>query len=276
MLNSLFDYQSIDIASLVSAEPRSAFESETIEKLAHGFLGLGGNIKPLIVEAMGLDEFTILYGHLEYHAAVRAMAIDDSFEMVKGIIVNNKNRNLVIEQYLETFEQSSQTSNPLIDPLIDQSVSKKDQNNQNNAQGGQNLSDIKGMIANLEKGLNDHFDHRFSNLSSKLTKFIDEKLADNQIIMAGNEDHLAAFNSIDSHNFKQFISKLEIAGFKGKNAENIANAIAEERKKGEFVSFQDVIDRVKKLDNKKNRAITEKSMIKFWIPGVNGWPLNNS
>jgi hypothetical protein len=253
MLNSLFDYQSIDIVSLVSSEPRSAFNPETIEKLANGFLALGGNIKPLIVEAISLDEFQILYGHLEYHAAIRAMAIDDSFEMVKGIIVNNKNKSLIIEQYLETFEKPSQISNLSPDQFVDH----------HNDQGGQNLSKIKGMIANLEKGLSDHFDHRFVNLLSELIKFIDGKLADNQIIMPGNEDHLAAFNSIDSHNFKQFISKLEIAGFKGKNAENIANAIIKERKKGEFVSFQDVIDRVKKLNNQKNRAITEKSMIKI-------------
>ena len=99
MLENLLKIQLIDILSVDSPEPRSGFSKDKIEALANSFLTVGGNSQPILVQRLDFDSFTVVSGHLEYYAAVRAREINDDFEMINAIIITSENEVQIKHQY---------------------------------------------------------------------------------------------------------------------------------------------------------------------------------
>lgn len=108
MIENLLDIQLLDITSLSSSEPRSKFSKEEIDGLANNYLTAGGNVKPILVQRIDLESFEVVFGHLEYYAAVRAREINDDFELIRGIVANKDNQSLLQQQY--NLYDSTETS----------------------------------------------------------------------------------------------------------------------------------------------------------------------
>lgn len=237
MPQKLLKIQLLDITSLSSRKPRSLFSKSEIDKLAHVFLQVGGNVNLILVKRCGLEDFEVVEGHLEYYAAVRAREINDTFERINGVIVDKDNEYLLQEQHFSVNTESK--------PVF------TDTENQ-----------IQTLIATLENNIVDHLRDQLKSevscLEDNLSKNIERKFDGIKVLVPRDEDHLGIFNSAD---FKVLIDKLSSAGFKGKRGQKIATAIIEERKKNRFTSFCEITDRVR-LKN-KNRAITGDSMIKI-------------
>ncbi|ANV86386.1 hypothetical protein [Picosynechococcus sp. PCC 7117] len=239
MLENLLKIQLIDILSVDSPEPRSGFSKDKIETLANSFLTVGGNSQPILVQRLDFDSFTVVSGHLEYYAAVRAREINDDFEMINAIIITPENEAQIKHQYdyLNTVQESSATNS------LEHSLNKNE-------------------IANLEKNLLAHLQDQLkfevSRLENNLSRNLEQKFDGVKILVPRDEDHLEAFNVSD---FKILVDKLGSAGFTGKKGQKMATAIIQERKKSRFSSLGEIINRVR-LQN-KNRAITETSMVKI-------------
>ena len=62
----------VDVASIVSKQPRDRFDPDAVESLADSILESDGLLKPLVLRATGPESFEVVDRHFEYWAAVRA------------------------------------------------------------------------------------------------------------------------------------------------------------------------------------------------------------
>ena len=87
-----------DVASIKSNLSKSEFDESKIEQLADLILLTGGLLRPLILKETGLG-FTIIEGHLEYYAVVRAREKNPrQAEMVNAFMVDEHIAESAIEQ----------------------------------------------------------------------------------------------------------------------------------------------------------------------------------
>jgi flagellar biosynthesis chaperone FliJ len=88
-----------DITSISSQIARTEFDESEIEHLADVILATDGLIRPLIVKQVGLEQYTVIEGNLEYYAAVRAKEKDSRrAEMVNAFVIPADRQQLAIEQ----------------------------------------------------------------------------------------------------------------------------------------------------------------------------------
>jgi hypothetical protein len=135
----------VDIKDISSDLPRSNFAESDLEQLANLILATDGLIRPLIIKESGAEKYTVIEGHREYYAAVKAKEQNRlKAEMVNAFVINdniqlsaieqlnllNENRPLAltpepipsgVEQLLPIFLAAiSQQMQPLVDQLAEQ------------------------------------------------------------------------------------------------------------------------------------------------------------
>jgi hypothetical protein len=89
----------IDVKNITSQVPIASFDKSLIEKLADAILANDGLIRPLIVTATGLEEYTVVVGDLEYYAAVRAKEKNiRKAEMVNAFAIPPNNQQAALDQ----------------------------------------------------------------------------------------------------------------------------------------------------------------------------------
>ena len=102
----------IDIKNITSKLPTSNFQASEIERLADSILATDGLIRPLILETAGVEQYTVIEGHLEYYAATRAKEKNLlKAEHVNAFIIPAKLQRSAIEQIALLAENRS--SHPL-------------------------------------------------------------------------------------------------------------------------------------------------------------------
>jgi len=101
----------VAVKRITSAVSRSNFADRDLDKLARLILDAGGLINPIIVRRIGMDAYEIVDGNLEYYAAARAREIDGSKgETIGAFILEPENEELLLEQ-LEILRKTAITEN---------------------------------------------------------------------------------------------------------------------------------------------------------------------
>jgi ParB-like nuclease domain len=89
----------VDVKSISSDLPRSTFAESDLEGLANLILETDGLLRPIIIKQVGLEQYTVIEGHREYYAAVKAKEQDSKkAEMVNAFVINQKNEQSAIDQ----------------------------------------------------------------------------------------------------------------------------------------------------------------------------------
>jgi hypothetical protein len=89
----------VDIKDISSDFPRSNFVESDLEQLANLILATDGLIRPLIIKESGAEKYTVIEGHREYYAALKAKEKDRSkAEMVNAFVINENIKSSAIEQ----------------------------------------------------------------------------------------------------------------------------------------------------------------------------------
>jgi ParB-like nuclease domain len=89
----------VDIKDISSDLPRSNFVESDLEQLASLILATDGLIRPLIIKESGAEKYTVIEGHREYYAALKAKEKDSlKAEMVNAFVINPKIQLSAIEQ----------------------------------------------------------------------------------------------------------------------------------------------------------------------------------
>lgn len=103
-------FAKVDVKEIKSDVLRSKFSEAEIEKLAGLILESGGILKPLVLKQDEIDSYTVLDGHLEYHAAVRAREKNpQQGETVNAFVISSKNE-AVIQKQIQALNDSNKPS----------------------------------------------------------------------------------------------------------------------------------------------------------------------
>jgi hypothetical protein len=106
----------IDVKNISSDLPRSSFSESDLDRLADSILATDGLLRPLILKASGVEKYTVIEGHREYYAAVKAKEKNlDKAEMVNAFVIDPKIQKSAIEQLklLTAQQPSPQISNAI-------------------------------------------------------------------------------------------------------------------------------------------------------------------
>ena len=111
----------VDVKSISSTVPKSKFKKADIDRLADAILAADGLLRPLILQQTDVEKYTVIEGHQEYYAAVRAKEKDiKKAEMVNAFIID-KNLHISAIEQLDLLTRS-QPPGPIAAPTRDPQV----------------------------------------------------------------------------------------------------------------------------------------------------------
>jgi len=152
----------VDVRAIQSNVPRSNFSEEQIEQLADMILECEGVLNVILLTQIGINNYRVLAGDLEYYAAVRAKEKNPrQGEMINAVIVQPQNQEVLLKQ-AELFKNSSFTVEPK--PVI--------------------VRDEPSLVLGLEKQLDQLIE--LQNQDHKKTQAEFQTLS--QMISSGNSD----------------------------------------------------------------------------------------
>jgi hypothetical protein len=226
----MFSFYLVDIKNITSDTPRSNFAEPDLDSLADRILESGGVVRPLILKTLDLENYTVVDGHFEYYAAVRAREKDPrKGEMVNAFVISPKSEDIVLKQ-VAAF-QDIKSSDKQVKTLSD-------------------TTNLESRLSNIELRLEKQINELRSEQTQERQKLEDKlKQLENQI--PKQITPLEAFNTLS---ISELVIRLRSAGVTGKLAENMVEIIQKERRKKKFESLRDVVSRVKGLSD--NRMVT--------------------
>ena len=99
----------IKINKLVSLVPLSNFSENTLKEVAIEIIKVDGIINPPVVIQTGSENYEIVSGDFEYHAAVKAMEMDSNIDEI-AVFLMSKENSVAIERQIEFLRKR--------DPLV--------------------------------------------------------------------------------------------------------------------------------------------------------------
>lgn len=227
----------VDVKDINSDVPRSNFAEAELENLADMILESGGIIRPLILKATGAENYTVIDGHLEYYAAVRAREKDPrKGEMVNAFVISPKNEDIVSKQAeaLREIESPERKVKPLPD-----------------------VTNLEPRLANIELRLEKQINELRSEITQERQK-LEIKLKEIHGRIPQRIEPLNALNTLSKDDLAIKLQRSKVRG-----AEKIAKAIDDARRKKknkEFEDYRDVFESVKSLSAVKG-LLGEKTML---------------
>ncbi|MDP5015994.1 MAG: chromosome partitioning protein ParB, partial [Dolichospermum sp.] len=214
-----------------------------LDSLADMIIESGGIIRPLILKPTGLETYTVVEGNLEYYAAVRAKEKNPrQCEMVNAFVISPKNEE-TISQQIAALKGINTSNQIVIEPRKISISSDQSLSNQEMIVLKQQFNDLKSELAQERQE------------RQKLYETI--TLIETQI--AKRITPLESFNTL---NLLDLVFRLRTAGFSEAKSVQVAESLDKERKKKQFESLKDVVERVKIQSGKKQqKGISAEKMV---------------
>jgi hypothetical protein len=213
----MISFSLIDVKDISTDIPRSSFTETDLERVAEMILEAGGIIRPLVLKVTGPESYTVVNGHFEYYAAVRARENPRKGEMVNAFVISPKNENLVAKQAeaLRAVEFPAQLK-----------ISH-------------DATNLESRIANIELRLEKQINELRSEQAQERQR-VEDKLKEIESQRIKQIKPLEAFNTLSP---SELVLRLRPAGIIGKKAEKIIQN-KNQRQKKQFESLIDVVTRV--------------------------------
>lgn len=275
----------IAVKRITCTVPRSNFADPDLDKLARLILDCGGLINPIIVRRTSMDAYEIVDGNLEYYAAARAREIDAfKGETIGAFILEPENEALLLEQLeilrkaaisenlgeIETpkepsiTETSVESETPQISLSLEQRLTNVEARLENQIHElkaeharekqvlAERLQEVENLISQqlpllIEAQLANRINELKSEWESAKPTFVDT-VQEVEQVTSQPMSLLAALNTQDKI---QLAASLKDAGLKPP----VIQLILKERDVRPFVSFANVVERIK--------GLTDKTMIKI-------------
>jgi len=206
----------VDVKDIKSEQLRSNLSEENIEKLADLILESGGLFQALILKQIGVENYLVLDGHLEYFAAVRAREKDPrKGEIVNAFVITAKDEETVKEQ-IQLLRGGK------LPPNVTSST------------GGNSPTIDSNWISSFETRLSqirEELSQKNLNLESRLSQL------EKEIIKSPKKELLDFLNTSEK---QELIDELSRHGIKAKIIEAIYIARNQQESK-KFASYKDVI-----------------------------------
>ncbi|BBD61354.1 hypothetical protein NIES2109_41820 [Nostoc sp. HK-01] len=233
----------VDVKDINSNIPRSNFAEADIDNLADMIIESGGIIRPLVLKPTDAETYTVIDGHFEYYAAVKAKEKNPrKGEMVNAFVISPKNEDTIFKQ-VSAFKELKYSNN------IENKVSRETNQSE--------LSLEKHELSLIEKQINDLRVELAQERQERQKLYEYIKSLETQI--PKQITPLEAFNSL---NLLELTLRLRTAGFTDKKAVQVAESVEKARKKKQFESLKDVIARVTIPSAKKQvKGISADKMV---------------
>ena len=220
----------VDVKSITSDVPRSNFAEADLENLADIILESEGIIRPVVVKATGIENFSVVEGHFEYYAALRAKEKDArKGEMVNAFVISPKLEDLVIKQAaIIGGEDSSPKPKPTNTDKLE--------------------SRLQNLELRLEKQINE-----LNSIIRQQRETTDEELKEIKNRIPEPSHPLTLINTLDEEQLALKLQRSRISP-----AEKLAKAIINARKNKsnqEFVDYRDI------LNSLKGKGLGDKKML---------------
>lgn len=238
------EFYLVDIKDITSDVPRSQFNPSDIESLADAILETIGLIRPLILKQLLIDKYTVVEGHLEYYAAVRAKEKNPrQAEMVNALVVPAQMEDAVKKQaQLFTNNSGAMTSTP-----------------SDRSQGDDRLHTNDAKITNIELRVEQRFNEIQSSLVEQVRQ-INDRMKELENKIPKPENPLNLINSLTESELAIKLQRTRINGAE-KLAKNIVTARNKQPQK-QFPDYRSIVDTVKGLGDK-----TLLTIIDAWSRG---------
>jgi ParB family chromosome partitioning protein len=275
----------VAVKKIASAVPRSNFADRDLEKVAQLILELGGLINPIILRRNGMDAYDIVDGDFEYYAAVKAREIDPlKGETIGAFILEPENEELLLEQVKvlrtpaitenagehETSQESSITENLSENETLQQSSSLEQRLTNIEARLENKINELKAEYTREKQVLIQRIQEVENLISQQVPLLIEAGLAnkinelqpqsppEKQTLVERIQDvenvtsqPISLLEALNTRDKIQLAANLKDAGLKPQ----IIQIILKERDVRPFVSFANVVERIK--------GLTDKTMIKI-------------
>lgn len=280
----------VAVKRITSAVSRSNFADRDLDKLARLILDSGGLINPIIVRRTSMDSYEIVDGNFEYYAAARAREIEpQKGETIGAFILEEENEELLLEQLEilrktafaviadqnETPQELSITENVAENETPETSSSFEQRLTTIEARLENQINELKAEHVREKQVLAERIQEFENLISQQLPLLIEAQLASriNELksepasekptlvetvqsveqVISQPMSLLAALNTQDKI---QLAANLKAAGL---NAP-IIQLILKERDVRPFVSFANVVERIKGLADKTMIKIIDHSI----------------
>ncbi len=224
----------VDVKYITSNMTRSSFSEVDLDRIAQMILDCEGIIRPLVLKVTGAESYTVVDGHFEYYAAVRAREKDPrKGEMVNAFVISPKSEDIVAKQAeaLRAVDPGKQVKTP------------------------PETTNLESRLANIEL----RFEKQINELRSEQAQErqrVEDKLKEIESRMSKPIEPLKTFNTLSQN---ELAIKLKRAKLPDKTAEKIAKEIENARRKNnhEFEDLRDVLKSVKGLGEKTMLSILD-------------------
>ncbi|BAY14478.1 hypothetical protein NIES21_02350 [Anabaenopsis circularis NIES-21] len=236
-------FYTVDVKNINSEVSRSNYTEDALDNLADIIIESGGIIRPLVLKTTGLETYTVIDGHFEYYAAVKAREKNPrQCEMVNAFVISPNKEDTIFKQ-VAVFQQLNHHNN------IENKASNETKQSELSL-GKHKLSLIDKQINDLRLELAQEKQER-----QRIYEYI--KSLETQI--PKQITPLEVFNSL---NLLDLTLRLKTAGFTEKKAVQVAESVEKIRKKKQFESLKDVIARVAIASGKKQiKGISADKMV---------------
>jgi ParB-like chromosome segregation protein Spo0J len=276
----------VAVKRITSAVPRSNFAEPDLDKLARLILDSGGLINPIIVRRTSMDSYEIVDGNFEYYAAARAREIDGfKGETIGAFILEPENEELLLEQLeilrktaisenageietpkesliteasveLETLEASSSLEQRLtnIEARLENKIHElKAEHAREKQVLAERIQEIENLISQqlpllIEAQLADRINELKSEPASEKPSLVDG-VPEVEQVTSQPMSLLDALNTQDKAQLKANLEDTKLL------KAPVIQLILKERDVRPFVSFANVVERIK--------GLTDKTMIKI-------------
>jgi len=234
----MINFSLVDVKSITSNQPRSNFAEADLENLADIIIETGGIIRPLVLKTIDIESYTVIDGHFEYYAAVRAREKNPrQGEMVNAFVIASKLEDLVLQQvaFFKKIDSSIQSVKPQFE-----------------------VTNLEPRLTNLELRLEKQFNEfrsefihekqRIDNHFKQLESFIPKQ--------SEQSSPLSLLNSLDKDELSRKLQRSRIRGSE-KLAKDIFDARCKKPKQ-QFEDYHDVVKSVKNLGDKTILTIIDE------------------
>lgn len=237
----MMNFSFVDVKSITSDVPRSNFAEAELENLADIILKSEGIIRPVVVKTTGIESFSVVDGHFEYYAAVRAKEKDArKGEMVNAFVISPKLEDLVVKQ-AEILRGKELSEKTLPTPSGTSNTSKMDK--------------IESRVQNLELRLEKQI-NELNSIIRQERETTEGELKEIKNKIPQPSHPLTLINTLNKDELALKFQRSRIS-----RAEKLSEAIIDARENKsnkEFSDYCDVVNSVKGLGDKTMLTIIDE------------------
>lgn len=259
LLTSIVDLDSIQINS-ASFNPED--KQAEIESLAHSIAELKGLLNIPVVRSLGIDEYELVSGHLEYYAFLKARELDPELEdRMTVFVLKPKNEKAILKQ-LETSQavqqvtvSSHQTTSESGSVLILKVSNLEARVDQNARELSEAIEQLRNLLTTLPSTIADLINTRLvpPEVPNQIPDFTAQKQPVQKLAL------FEAFNRLTEPEVAvQVIRKLEFLG--RKKAKKIVEALQAYKEAHQDAEFRQIGDVRQALGK---GVLSEKAMLEI-------------